>query len=71
MVDEPRQTLSDNELRDHITRLRSQMPAVGETLIVEYMRSNGYHVTHDRIRQSMHVTDPINTALRWRGNLSN
>ena len=67
MVDEPRQTLSDNELRDHITSLRSQMPAVGETLIVGYMRSNGYYVTRDRIRQSMCVTDPINTALRWRG----
>ena len=71
MVDEPRQTLTDNQLRDHITRMQAQMPAVGETLIVGYMRSNGYYVTRDRVRQSMHATDPINTALRWRGNLSN
>lgn len=71
MMDEPRLTLTDRQLRDHITRLRTQMPAVGETLIMGYMRSNGYHVTRDRVRQNMRATDPINTALRWRGNLSN
>lgn len=71
MVDKPRQTLTYNQLRDHIVRLRMQMPAVGETLIMGYMRSNGYYVTRDRVRHCMRATDPINTALRWRGNLSN
>ena len=64
-LDEPQQTLTDDQLRNHIIRL----PAVGEALVIEYMHSNRFHVTQDRIRQSMHATDPINTSLRWRGNL--
>ena len=27
-------------------------------------------VTHERMRHAIHATDPINTSLRWRGNLS-
>ena len=70
MVDNPRQSISDDQLRTLITHLRVEMPSVGETMVMGHCRSNGYNVTRNRIRQAIHATDPINTTLRWKGNLS-
>ena len=34
------------------------------------IRSQGFHVTCARLRYAIRSTDPLHTALRWRGNLS-
>ena len=70
MVSETRQTLSDHQLRVIITELRSEVPTIGETMVMGHLRAHGYSVTRERMRQAIHATDPINTSLRWRGNLS-
>ena len=70
LVDEPRQTLSDDQLRLTISQLREQLPVIGESIAIGHLRSLGFYVTRERIRQCLRATDPINTTLRWRGNLS-
>ena len=67
MLDEPPRTLDDNELRRFITELRRESPNVGEVIVLGRLRSNGMRVPRERVRQMIRETDPINTALRWRG----
>ena len=69
MIDNPQQSLSDNQLRTTITQLRLEMPSVGETMLMGHFRSRGYNVTRERLRVAIHATDPINTTLCWKGNL--
>lgn len=70
MINEAHQTLTDHQLRTIITELRSELPSFGETMVMGHLRTCGYSVTRERMRQAIHSTDPINTSLRWRGNLS-
>ena len=70
MINEAQQTLTDHQLRVIITELRSEIPSIGETMVMGHLRARGYNVTRERMRLTIHVTDPINTSLRWRGNLS-
>ena len=70
LVDEPRQTLSDDQLTLTVSQLREQLPVIGETIAIGRLRSLGFHITRERVRQSLRSTDPINTTLRWRANLS-
>ena len=69
MIDDPQQSLSDNQLRTMIMQLRLEMPSIGETMLMGHFRSCGYKVTRERLRAAIHATDPINTTLRWKGNL--
>ena len=70
LVDEPRQSLSDDQLQHTISQLREQLPAIGESIAIGHLRSLGFYATRERIRQALRATDPINTTLRWRANLS-
>ena len=70
MISEAQQTLTDHQLRAIITELRSQIPSIGETMVMDHLRARGYSVTRERMRLAISATDPINTSLRWRGNLS-
>ena len=70
MINETHQTLTDHQLRAIITELRSEIPSIGETMVMGHLRARGYSVTRERMRRAIHSTDPINTLLRWRGNLS-
>ena len=70
MINETHQTLTDHQLRAIITELRSELPSIGETMVMGHLRARGYSVTRERMRRAIHSTDPINTSLRWRGNLS-
>ena len=65
MVSETRQTLTDHQLRAIITELRSEVPSTGENMVMDHLRAHEYSVTHERIRQAICATDPINTSLRW------
>ena len=69
MLDESNSSLniSDTELYSLLVQMRRQMPNIGETLVLGRVQSMGYSVTRSRIRQMLHVTDPLNAALRWRG----
>jgi len=39
-------------------------------MIMGQIRSMGYKVTRDRLRQEIRNADPLFTALRWRGGLT-
>ena len=39
-------------------------------MVMGHLRARGYSVTRERMHLAIHATDPINTSLRWRGNLS-
>ena len=68
MNDDVKQTLTDHQLRIINTKLSSEIPSAGETMVMDHLRAHGYNVTCKRIRLAIHTTDPINTLLRWRGN---
>lgn len=67
LLDEPLRTMNEDELRHFVEELRTQLPEVGEALVIGRLRSLGYHITRERVRQSIRATDPLNAALRWRG----
>ena len=60
-------TMDDNELRSFVSQVREEFPTIGESLMIARIHSAGYHVPRSRIRSAIRITDPINTALRWRG----
>ena len=63
MIDNPQQSLSDNQLRTTITQLWLEMPSIGETMLMGHFRSCGYNVTRERLHAAIHATDSINTTL--------
>lgn len=70
MVSDPSRRVGDAELRTILSTIRQQLPHVGEKMVSGRLRSLGYHVTRERLRQAIRDTDPINCALRWQGVLS-
>jgi len=58
--------ISDNDLQECLSEMRSRFPALGQTMAWGRLRSLGYAVTRARIREAIRATDPIYTALRWR-----
>ena len=62
--------MNDDELRGSIGQVREEIPSAGESLIIGRIHSMGYRVPRDRVRVAIRATDPINTALRWRGILT-
>ena len=65
----PSGTLSDAELYDVICHMQSKLPALGQTMVWGTLRSMGFCVTRERVRQAIRDIDPIHTALRWRWQL--
>ena len=61
--------ITDSELREVLHRLRGELPSLGQSLIWGRLKSMGFNVTRERIRQAVRENDPIQTALRWRGEL--
>lgn len=59
--------ISDDHLSELLRGLRQELPSLGQTLVWGRVRSMGFKVTRARVRQVMRQNDPINTALRWRG----
>ena len=64
IVNEPANTLTKQELCDLLERMRADSPYLGETMVWGRLRSLGYHVTRDRVRQAIRATDPLIVALR-------
>ena len=51
-----------------VRRIREDSPNIGEA--IGQLHSMGYHVPRNRVCDAIRITDPINTALRWRGILT-
>lgn len=64
------ESVSDDELEGIIRRIKRNFPSLGQTMVWGRVRSMGYHVTRERIREVIRTVDPINTALRWRDTTS-
>ena len=60
-------SISDALLSSLLQQIRREMPNIGENLVLGRIHSLGFSVTRHRLRQVIHATDPLNTALRWRG----
>ena len=63
-------TITDDQLKHLLTEMRQQYPNFGETMAMGHIRSLGFHVKRAHLRNAIHQTDPIQTALRWRGQLT-
>ena len=63
-------TMSDQELRSTVQEIHSKQPELGKTLIWGRVRAMGFYVSRERLRRAIRTTDPLRTALRWRGNLT-
>ena len=59
-------TLSDDELKLLLMSMRKEHPSVGQTMVWGRLRSMGFNVTREKVRQAIRHTDPLYTALRWR-----
>ena len=69
LLDEHRDVLSDAELDSIIRDLRRDLPYSGQTLIQGRLRAMGYYTTRVRVRESIRRIDPLNTPLRWGGDM--
>lgn len=69
-VEEARTDMSDEDLHQFIRQLRVEMPNIGQSLVIGRLRSVGYFVHRERVRDAIRTTDPLNTPLRWRGVLA-
>ena len=70
LLNSARQTMSDEQLRSVIRDIHSLQPALGEVMIWGMIRARGFNVSRERLRRALRNTDPLHTALRWRGNLT-
>ena len=66
MMENPSGNITDSELREVLQQMRRELPSLGQTMVWGRLRSLGFKVTRARVREAMRVSDPINTALRWR-----
>ena len=70
MLSSLQQSISDRELQEHVRRIRSDSPYVGESMILGRLRSLSIRASRERVRHAVREVDPLNTALRWGRNLS-
>lgn len=54
----------DVQLRELVVEIHEQFPDVGETLMQGHLRSMGYRVARQHMRNAIRSTDPLNVALR-------
>ena len=60
-------TMSDENLATFVAELRTVTPSAGESLVTGSLRSQGYHVSRERVREALHSSDPLGSALQWPG----
>ena len=66
----PEASISDSDLSSTVHSMRSEHPEIGETIVWGRLRALGFQVTRERVRNALRQTDPLSSALRWRGNLT-
>ena len=67
MLQDPLMTMSDENLATFIAEFRTVTPSAGESLVSGSLRSQGYHVTRERVREALRSSDPLGSVLRWPG----
>ena len=70
MLSDPSGFVTNTELEARVRTLRSEFPEMGETMTWGYLRSAGLHVSRERVRTALRLSDPLNSALRWQGTLT-
>ena len=65
MVD-PVDSLEQDELETVLRQMRREFPTAGEVMVQGQLRAMGYRISRERVREAIRVTDPLNSAMRWR-----
>lgn len=67
MLSEPSQSTSDHNLVQVVEELWRELPDIGQSIVAGRLRALGIQAPRQQIREAIQRTDPLNTALRWRG----
>ena len=67
MLQDPLMTMSDENLAAIVAEVRTVTPSAGESLVTGSLRSQGYHVSRERVREALRSSDPLRSALQWPG----
>ena len=57
-------TIYDSELLGIVETMRVEMPEVVQSIVSGRLRSMGLHVSRERIRRCIQISDPLNTVWR-------
>ena len=57
--------ISDPDLFDSVQQIIREHPYVGQSFVWGVLRSQGYHVTRERVCEVIRRSDPVGTACRW------
>lgn len=68
--DDASRTISDSDLQQLVQHTTANHPFVGQSFIWGVIRSRGFKVTRERVRQMFRRCDPLGSALRWGSTLS-
>ena len=70
MLDDPSMDMASEDLASFVSEMQRTTAHVGESVVTERLRSLGYRVSRERVRQALRSTDPLSSALRWPGGLT-
>ena len=70
LTEDPRIVPTDAQLHTVVSDIQAGQPEIGEVMIMGRIRSMGYKVSRQRLRQEIRNSDPLHVALRWRGGLT-
>ena len=70
LIEDPRIVPTDAQLHTAVMDIKAGQPEIGEVMIMGRLRSMGYRVSRERVRQEIRQSYPLHTALRWRGGLT-
>lgn len=65
------ENITDAALRSVLLHVQREFPAMGEVMVWGRLQSMGFVVRRERLRRAIRELDPLHTALRWRGHLTN
>ena len=63
LLEEPSSTLTDDDLDEVLRELKIEL--LGETMAAGRLRSLGYRVPRQKVREGLRRIDPLSAALRW------
>lgn len=66
MLDDQQSSISNQQLVESVQQILTEHPHVGQSFILGRLRSLGYRVCRERVRQAIRFLDPL-SILRWHG----
>ena len=70
LIDDPHSSITDSELLATVMQIIQEHPQVGHSFILGQLRSLGFRVTRERVRNAVRICDPLNIAFQWQGSMS-